>query len=133
MDHAGRDDAEVGFRGEPARDGVAGGLLRTDLRALRLSGAAAGESRLVESYAAGLRYRVGARSDAACLARTEEAGEQSGTALQPDDLPARRAKSFHVNLSLADFEPDKNTPVQGPRKLDPSRLKSIAVTDITVA
>jgi hypothetical protein len=32
---------------------------------------------------------------------------------------------FHVNLKLADFE--------GPGKLDPAQLKSLAISDITVA
>src|SRR5437660_1330170 len=39
MDHSRRDDAEFDFEGEPARDGVAAGVLRTDRRAICVSGA----------------------------------------------------------------------------------------------
>jgi hypothetical protein len=41
--------------------------------------------------------------------------------------PAGR-KIFHVDLSLDDFERESGT---GPEKFDPSRWKSIAITDIS--
>ena len=42
-------------------------------------------------------------------------------------------KTFHVNVRLSDFEPDPNSREAAVVKLQPSRLKSLAITDITVA
>lgn len=42
-------------------------------------------------------------------------------------------KMFHVNVRLSDFEPDANSREASLTKLEPSRLKSLAITDITVA
>lgn len=45
-------------------------------------------------------------------------------------FPPAGRKVFHVNLSLDDFERDQNSPAG---KLDPSLLKSVAITDISTA
>jgi len=42
-------------------------------------------------------------------------------------------KPFHVDVRLSDFEPDPNSREASLTKLEPSRLKSMAITDITVA
>jgi hypothetical protein len=48
-------------------------------------------------------------------------------------FPPADRKPFHVNLLLSDFERDVNSPTPGPARLDPSRLKSFTITDVTSA
>ena len=45
--------------------------------------------------------------------------------------PPEGRKVFHVNVSLADFEHDPNSPEDPAGKIEPSRIKSIAIGDIT--
>jgi len=46
-------------------------------------------------------------------------------------FPPADRKPFHVNLLLSDFERDANSPNLEPPRLDPSRLKSFTITDVT--
>ena len=48
-------------------------------------------------------------------------------------FPPSGRKVFHVNLDLASFERDQNSPVGAPARVDPSRLKSLTITDINAA
>jgi hypothetical protein len=56
-------------------------------------------------------------------------GSDQGPRFNVTIYPPAGRKVFHVNLSLDTFEPDQN----GTVKLDPARLKSIAITDVTAA
>ena len=59
----------------------------------------------------------------------KKAGSVQGPRFSATIYPPAGRKVFHVNLSLDTFEQDQS----GPGKLDPSRLKSIAITDVTAA
>ena len=48
-------------------------------------------------------------------------------------FPPASRKVFHVNLDLASFERDQNAPASGPAHVDPSRLKSLTITDVSAA
>ncbi len=48
-------------------------------------------------------------------------------------FPPADRKTFHVNLRLADFEHDPSSPGGGPAHVDASRLKSLAIADVTAA
>jgi hypothetical protein len=87
------------------------------------------------SKATRLVFDIASEREATLLVSLEikKPGSSQGPRYNLTIFPPGARKVFHVNLSLADFELDANTRIPGPGRLDPARLKSIAITDITVA
>jgi hypothetical protein len=61
----------------------------------------------------------------------QKPGSSQGPRYTLTIFPPPGRKPFHVDVSLADFERDQNSPADSAGHLDPSRVKSITLTDIT--
>jgi hypothetical protein len=92
-------------------------------------------SNLDLSKAGRLAFDVASERDAVLVASLElnAPGQSDGPRYNLTIFPPAERKPFHVNLRLADFEHDPNSPPPGPAHVDASRLKSIAISDITAA
>ena len=62
---------------------------------------------------------------------TRKASAQQGPRYNFLIYPPEGRKVFHVNVSLADFDHDDNSPEDPAGKLEASRIKTIAIGDIT--
>jgi hypothetical protein len=79
-------------------------------------------SNLDLSKAASLLFDIASDNESTLIISLES---KQGSRHNQTIYPPGKREVFHVNLKLADFE--------GPGKLDPTQLKSIAITDITAA
>ena len=88
-------------------------------------------SNLNLSKAKRIAFDVAAEHEATLVVSLEmkKPGSDQGPRFNVTIYPPAGRKAFHVNLGLDAFEADQNATV----KLDPARLKSIAITDITAA
>lgn len=88
-------------------------------------------SNLDLSKAKRIAFDVASEHEATLVVSLEvkKAGSNQGPRFSVTIYPPAGRKVFHVNLSLDTFEPDQS----GAVKLDPPRLKSIAITDVTAA
>ncbi|MBZ5606718.1 MAG: hypothetical protein LAP38_00560 [Acidobacteriia bacterium] len=92
-------------------------------------------SNLDLSKAGRLAFDIASERDAVLVVSLElsEARKSDGPRYNLTIFPPADRKPFHVNLRLADFEHDPNSPVAGPAHVDASRLKSLTITDVTAA
>ncbi len=92
-------------------------------------------SNLDLSKAGRLAFDVASERDAVLVVSLElnAPGHSDGPRYNLTIFPPADRKPFHVNLRLADFEHDPNSTVPGLAHVDASRLKSIAISDITAA
>ena len=88
-------------------------------------------SNLDLSQAKRIAFDIASEHEATLVVSLEvkKAGSVQGPRFSATIHPPAGRKVFHVNLSLDTFEQDQNAP----GKLDPARLKSIAITDVTAA
>lgn len=61
----------------------------------------------------------------------KKAGSAQGPRYQTTIMPPAGRRVFHVDVSLADFEHDSNSPADPAGRLDPARIKSISFADVT--
>jgi hypothetical protein len=92
-------------------------------------------SNLDLSKAGRLAFDVASQRDAVLVVSLElnAPHKSDGPRYNLTVFPPPDRKPFHVNLRLADFEHDANSPAPGPAHVDASRLKTLAITDITAA
>ena len=92
-------------------------------------------SNLDLSKAGRLAFDIASEHDAVLVISLElnEPHQSDGPRYNLTIFPPPDRKPFHVNLRLADFEHDANSPAPGPAHVDASRLKSLAITDVTAA